>query len=150
MHLTMTLDELLATSDKSRTHRMVEQGTQAQATEQTHTPARRVPMHLTMTLEELLATSDKSRTHRMVDPVQTSMTEQVHRQGIETIFDMMPDVDCTETDMMFDIIREVDVKVADALGDSSATQQIELQWAPATQHSSRHRVAAEISVAQQQ
>merc|ERR1712224_754753 len=125
---TMTLEELLAKNDKSSTHRMVEHGVQhAQATEPKRT-ARRRPMHLTMTLEELLATNDKSSTHRMVaaDLEDMSMDEmlEMQREGLELIFDLMqrsevePEAVRTaqrqEVHAIFDMIREADVKAADA------------------------------------
>ena len=93
MHLTMTLEELLAKNDTTSTHRLVQRGAQArsaatvsstdaaaqrheidaifemmeEADSLTHELSdKRVPMHLTMTLEELLAKHDTPASHRLV------------------------------------------------------------------------------------
>merc|ERR1712070_912880 len=134
MHLTMTLEELLAKNDTSSTHRMVEH---AQATEPKRA-ARRVPMHLTMTLEELLATNDTSSTHRMVaaDPEDMSMDEmlEMQREEIGMIFGTMErsEAACTaqrqEVSAIFDMMHEADFKAQDAFANPSVAERIDFGW----------------------
>merc|ERR1712146_643200 len=142
MHLTMTLEELLLTKDTSSTHRMVERGVQhAQAAEPKRTAHRR-PMHLTMTLEELLAKNDTSSTHRMVgtdlEDMPTDKMLEMQREGPDMIFGMMQQSEveseaaCTaqrqEVNALFDMIREADVKAADALANPSIAERIDFGW----------------------
>ena len=56
----------------------------------------------------------------------------------------------TEAGALFDMLREVDVKVADALAHPSVAQQMEFEWGQATaEDGSRYNEAAETSVGRQ-
>merc|ERR1719502_1249425 len=85
-HLSMTLEELVATDNVASTHRLVEHpresvnaifdrmnATQVDSIERPS--PRRVPQQLSMTLEELVATEQISATHRLVErPTAVSAT----------------------------------------------------------------------------
>jgi len=126
MHLTMTLDELIASNDTRSTHRMVDPSMQqAPPTEQTAT-ARRIPMHLTMTLNELIASKDIRSAHRMVGgsiQPEWSADSAPLPKGIDELFAMMQQRDEQAEarrvaqrhgiDSLFDLMREADAKRAD-------------------------------------
>lgn len=107
-HLTMTLEDLLATDDVASTHRLVERqpesvnaifdqmnGTQVDSSE---TPSpRRVPQYLTMTLEELLATDNVLSTSRLVErgvsARATDLPPPKKRESVDEIFGLIHDGD---------------------------------------------------------
>ena len=107
-----------------------------------HSAVRRMPMHLTMTLEELLATKDTSSTHRLVaanlDDMPMDKMLEMRRDGLEMIFGMMQQSELEseaartaqrqEVRATFDMIREADVKAADALANPSIAERIDFGW----------------------
>lgn len=107
-HLTMTLEDLLATDNIASTHRLVEHQREsvnaifdrmnATQVDSIETPSpRRVPQYLTMTLEELLATDNVMSTSRLVERSvsarATDLPPHKQRESVDEVFNLMHDGD---------------------------------------------------------
>merc|ERR1712224_725816 len=93
----------------------------------------------TMTLEELLATKDTSSTHRMVaagleDMPMDKMLEMQRLMicGMMQQSEVESEAACTaqrqEAGAIFDMMREADVKAADAFANPSIAERIDFGW----------------------
>jgi hypothetical protein len=157
MHLTMTLEELLAKNDTTSTHRLVQRAAAQARSAATDAAAqrheidaifemmevadslkhelsdKRVPMHLTMTLEELLAKNDTPASHRLTVGAQarsTATDAATQQQAVDMLFDTMMVGNPLEVKQQASGVQAIFDRMAnvDALACELAAKQSEPSW----------------------